>query len=671
MRIGVDVGGTFTDSVSWRDGQLTIAKVPSTKPQSEGVASAIEALGHALDDDALFFHGTTVGTNALIERDAGPAGLLVTGGFGDLLEIQRGDRPSLYDLKWQRPRSVIERNLVEEVAERLSANGEVVRELDEQSLIQAVDRLVEAGVNAIGVCFLFSYLNHTHERRAREIISERHPTIEVTLSSDIAAEWRELERANTVAVNAYLLKLMSTYLHDLRDRLRATGYEREYFVMQSSGGMLTSALAAELPFMTLLSGPAAGVQAAANLARMSGVENVLSLDMGGTSTDLCLIEAGNAAMQVEAEVDGLPLKVRSLAINAVGAGGGSVAYVDGGGRLRVGPRSAGAQPGPACYGKGGTEPTITDAACLAGMLDPEERLGGRIAVDPQLALSVIEPLGRQLGLSPMDTATAILKLAVDNIAHASRAATVSAGRDPRGLGLVAFGGAGPMVACAVADELGLSTVIIPPHPGVTSATGLLSCGLQYETSRTVPVSASTVTADELDRVYANLEARAVEVLSAEGFGKDQVQITRSVLARYEGQTHEVEMPITPEEFHNPGSLVEAFGHEHERRYTFRLNDRDVELITHRVTASVDLESMTLADDAEVSRVAEPRHLREVHFGPEVVQAGFYDRSDLPAGSRIHGPAIVGQLDTTTVIPPGFSGRVVTGNILLLTKVESA
>jgi N-methylhydantoinase A len=652
-RVGADVGGTFTDVAIWQDGQLRISKVPTTDPQSIGVLEALAETDTSGDRKHVLFHATTVATNAVLERRGGPTGLIVTKGFADILEIQSGRRAELYNLHWIRPQPIVPRELVVEVDERVSADGRIVTGLREIAIGEAVECLVAANVMSIGVCLLFAYLNPRHEEMIRDWVSAAYPDVSVSLSSDVAPEWREYERACTVALNSYLVPVMSSYLADLNTGLHGKGYAREYFVMQSTGGVLPSTRARELPFTTVMSGPAAGVQAAAFLAREAGYRDVLSLDMGGTSTDICLVRNGYPLTTGCSELAGIPIKARTIAVRAIGSGGGSVAHLDKGGALRVGPESAGSRPGPACYAQGGTATTVCDAALVVGYLDPTTPLGGRMKLDRTLAIKAVEKLASKLELTVVEMARSILRLAVDNIAHACRAASLEAGRDPRALRLLAFGGAGPMFACQIAEGVGMREVIIPREPGVTSALGLLVSPLRCDFSRTTLRLLSKMTQQDYDCFYGDLEKRAKDVLEKQRLGRNDVIWQRSVEARYSGQHHEVEISFDQFTHGNPDAIADAFHRSHHDLYGFALED-DIELVTFRLAVEAPPPDFprTLVGTGDRRTVGSSRH-RSVRWPDGILATPVFERSTLSSGSSVYGPAILTQADTTVVLPPGW------------------
>ena len=533
--VGVDVGGTFTDLVAVVDGELVTAKVPSVRgAEASGIAAALRAADLTAVD--VLAHGTTVATNALLERRGARTALVTTEGFRDVLEIGRQARASLYDLAARHPAPLVPRELRFTVRERVGPDGVLVP-LDEESLAAAVDAVREAEVEAVAVCLLFSFLHPEHERRVGEALRETLPDVRVSLSVELLPEFREYERCSTTAANAYLAPALSAYLAEI---------EPPPLVMQSSGGVVDAGAAADRPAACVLSGPAAGVAGAAFVAGAGGFEDVLTFDMGGTSTDVATVLGGQAQVTAESIVAGVPIRFPMVDVHTIGAGGGSIAWIDDGGALRVGPRSAGASPGPACYGRGGEEPTVTDANLVLGHLRDGAVLGGEIVLDRSLAEQALE----RLGMDAVGAAEGVVRVVDANMARALRVVSVERGIDPRGLALVAFGGAGPLHACALAEDLGIERVLIPRASGVLSALGLAVADLRR---------------DYVGRTFEELEAQ-VDLPGA--------AVTRLVDARYPGQSHE----LTIEE---GGDFHAA----HEQRYGFRLAG-EPELVSRRIVATV-------------------------------------------------------------------------------------
>lgn len=641
-RIGVDVGGTFTDVVLARDGEIVVWKLPSTpQDQSEGFERGVrEVLERAgAPTVASIAHGTTVATNAVLERRGAPTGLLTTDGFRDVLVIGRQNRPALYDLWADRPAPLVPRERAVGVVERIDKDGSVVVALDEDDARAAIARVLDAGAESIAVCLLFSFADDRHERRLRELIAERAPAVRVSLSSEVLPEFREYERASTTALDAFVGPVMERYVANIRTRTAVP-----VVVMRSGGGTMGAETAAREPVHTLLSGPAGGVRGATLIAQAAGIHDIVTFDMGGTSTDVCLVEAGEPAVSTEATIGGLPFRTPSLAVHTVGAGGGSVLWVDDAGALRAGPHSAGADPGPVCYGHGGTEPTLTDAHAVLGHLDPERFLGGRMPLEVGAAHSALERVGQRLGAAADEIARAGMAAARAAMAAAIRVVTVERGRDPRGFALVAFGGAGPMHVTALAGELGMETVLIPPAAGVLSALGLLAAPLTSDASRSQPMVDPTD--QDVGRVLDELAAIATEGLRDQG--AEPAGIERTIDCRYVGQAHEVNVAAQP-----VASLPERFGAEHRARFGWDAPGDPIETVTFRARAS-----------GPQPRVELPRLARTtdwVGFVKRSVdlwgEVSAFRRDALRAGDRIEGPCVIEGDESTTLVDPGWAGEV--------------
>ena len=691
-RIGVDVGGTFTDGIliDEKTGETRIAKVPSTPGDpSVGFLAVVERIlretGIEAADVGYLVHGTTVATNAIIEGKLAPAGFITTEGFRDMLEIQRQIRPSLYDLLFEKPRPLAPRYLCFGIPERLDAAGSVVTPLNEQAVADAAERLKQEGVEALAVCYLHAYLNPAHERRTREIVHEVFPEAVVSLSSEVAPEFREYFRASTTLVNAGVRPIVERYLSNIEARLRDAGLQGQLLVMQSSGGVLTFEAARTKPVFMVESGPAAGVIVSAYLGEVLGFDNILSFDMGGTTAKAGLVEHGTPTITKEYEVGtaaraergakgaGYPIRTPVIDLVEIGAGGGSIAWVDSGGVLRVGPQSAGADPAPACYGKGGTEPTITDANLVLKRLDPDHFLGGEMRLDEAAAWRAVrENCTDPLGLDVVDVALGIVEIANNAMVSALRRISVQRGYDPRDFVLVAFGGAGPMHANRLAAELGIPTVLVPMSPGTTSAMGLLVTDIKHDYSATLIQRTDRLDTDRVNRLYREMEARGERALLSEGTAHASIGFERQVDMRYVGQSYELSIA--------PGDggvedvlegMLEDFHAEHERAYGFAAPGEPVEFVTLRLTAVGHIAKPMLrelpASGGDVT--AARRAVRQVYFAEAggFVDCPSYDRYRLPAGGVIEGPAIVEEMDSTTVIHPGFRGEVDRyGNLLIRT-----
>ena len=672
VRLGVDVGGTFTDLVLFdaATNRIHFTKTSSTPANQaegveDGITKVVDLAGFAPADIAFFVHGTTVATNALLERKGVRCALLTTEGFRDVLQIGRQDRPKLYDWFAQRPSPLVSRALTFEVRERMLHTGDVLTALDEPQAIETIRRARAAGVTAIAVCLLHSYANPAHERRVAELIAEHFPEAEVSLSSDVIPEFREYERASTTTVNAYVMPIVRRYVARLADRTAAMGVPAELHIMQSNGGLMTARAAGEQSVRTMLSGPAAGVLGAVALARQAGFLNVLSVDMGGTSFDICLAYEGQLRFTKESEIGSLPIKVPMIDIHTLGAGGGSVAWIDAGGALRVGPRSAGAQPGPAAYGRGGTEATVTDANVVLGRIDPATFLGGEMQLDAEAARRAVEDrIARPLGLSTEAAAEGIIRVINATMVRGMRAVSVEKGYDPRDFVIVAFGGGGPLHAADLAREMSVPNVLIPVMPGVTSALGLLVADLRYDVSATVRGSLASPDLAALTRVYEDLERQASGQMARDGVDHGAVHLHRTADVRYARQSWELEVPVPPGALDETAiALVRSDFHaRHAQQYGYAMESEELILVNAQVSAIAVLPKPPLGtadgtNGTDASRAAaalsrEEPGRRQMWLGGRMVEAAVYARAGLPPGEAFAGPAIVEQLDTTTYIGPG-------------------
>jgi N-methylhydantoinase A len=649
-RLGVDVGGTFTDLVALVDGRLVTTKVPSTPAdQSEGVMASVEAAG--VDEVAAFAHGMTVATNALLERRGAKTALVTTEGFRDLIEIGRQDRAHLYDLTAVRPPALVPRELRFTVRERMGPEGEL-ESLDERSLGEAVQRVREAGVEAVAVCLLFGFLHPEHERRVGKALREALPCVHVSLSSEVLPEFREYERLSTTAADAYLGPRLASYLSRLGSRAEEGGLPAP-LVMQSSGGVAEVGRAAEAAAGCVLSGPAGGVVGAAYAARASGYGDVLSFDMGGTSTDVAPILGGEAQTTTEFVVAGVPIRLPMIDVHTVSAGGGSIARADPGGALRVGPRSAGADPGPAAYGRGGEEPTVTDANLALGYLADGAELGGELVLSRERAERALARVGRELGLDPVKTALGVVRVANAEMTRALRVISVERGLDPRDFALVAFGGAGGMHACALAEELGMATVLVPRAGGVLSALGLAISDVRRDYVRPFLASLEGLDLERLERAFAELEEQARGDL-------EEPSLRRRADLRHRRQAFELTVKAD-----RAGALHERFLEAHERRYGYRMEDEPVELVNVRVVATVEVDKPALREEPP-PRAPQARS-REIVVDGERHSAAVLSRDGLGAGSRVEGPAVVEFREATCVVRPGWAGTVDDAGTLVLER----
>ena len=673
-RVGVDVGGTFTDVVLHRsDGSFAVRKLLSTPPSYD--EAVVEAVGALVDGSAVseVVHGTTVATNAVLERRGSRTALVTTAGFRDVLELRRLRIPHMYDLFWRKPPPLVERRLRFEVHERVTADGTVLRPLDEEECRGVCARLRAAGVEAVAVCFLHSYLYPEHERRFGAILKDELPGANVSLSSEILREQREYERSATTVVNAYVRPLMGSYIDRIRTGLDGIGLDAPLQIMQSSGGVMTSDDAKARPVFALESGPAAGVVAARGLAERLGLRNVIAFDMGGTTAKASLIENGEVARGREYEVGGSMsagsrlirgagelLRIPTIDIAEVGAGGGSIAWLDPAGGLQVGPRSAGADPGPACYGRGGVEPTVTDANVLLGYIPARRVADGQISISTELAAEAVQRVAEPLGLSLLEAASGIHRIANARMTRALRSVSSEKGRDPREFALVAYGGSGPAHAAGLADDLGVRTVLVPEVAGLFSAVGLLFARPEFHEVRTCHLDL-----DGCDpAAIASLLAEMEELLAPAVAGVRALEWVRTADLRYGGQTWELETPLDegPVDRAALAALRVRFEEEHERLYGVRDQPGSpVEIRAVRLTAvgaaagaaTFAAESRAAPGEQMVVRHDVSRD-RSIHVGGESFEADVRERASITAAEP--GPIVVDEYDTTVVVPPGWSVR---------------
>lgn len=639
MFAGVDIGGTFTDLVLSIDGTLRIHKLLSTPGNpAEAMLNGLAAVGALAG--ARVAHGSTVATNAILERKGARTALITTRGFRDILAIGRQNRPVLYALQPQLPPPLIPTKWCYEVPERLDHTGAELEPLDREVLDAVLDQMALERIESVAVCFLYSYVNPAHEWAVRDRLLERGvlQAWQISLSSDVLPQFREYERASTVALDAYVRPVMSRYLSRLEEALPK---QSRLLVMKSDGGVVSSGTAREQAVQTALSGPAAGVIGAFHVAQLAGFDHIITLDMGGTSTDVALCP-GLPARRSDAEIDGLPLQIRVIDIETIGAGGGSIARLDAGGALRVGPESAGADPGPIVYGRGGQQITVSDANALLGRLDPEHFLGGQMALDLDSASKAMRKLAKKMNRSVEEAAQGVIDVANVNIDRAVRRVSIARGYDPRDFTLMAFGGAGPLHACAIADRLEMPRVLIPRYPGVLCAFGLLVADVLRDYSQTV---LQTVTAGALTGVrdlFKTMMGQARSDLRHEGIAAAGMTFVPSLDMRYVGQSFELNVPFGED-------IIGAFHAAHESRYGHAMHDRTVEVVNVRLQAIGAVEKPIL--EPEPARAHQAAPMQEKH-GIQM-----YDREALLPGARLAGPALVFQLDSTTYIAPGWAAYV--------------
>ncbi|MCC7039209.1 MAG: hydantoinase/oxoprolinase family protein [Burkholderiales bacterium] len=659
IEIGIDVGGTFTDVVllDREAGRVEVAKTASTpKDQSIGIVNGLSRLAIDAGKIDRFAHGSTVATNTVLERKGASVALLTTAGFRDLLEIGRTNRTKVYDIKLAKPAPLVARPLRFEIRQRRFVNGEAPVALHEDDVRAAALACVAAGVEAVAICFLHSYLDGADEQRAAEIVREVAPSLHVTTSADVVREYKEYERFSTTALNAYVMPVMDRYLSRLEARLAEAGCHEPIEMMKSSGGLMRASTARRYPVETLLSGPVAGVMGAIHIAERAGFPNLITYDMGGTSTDVALIADGKVTRTAETRISNLPVKTQMIDIKTVGAGGGSIASLLAGRTLKVGPHSAGADPGPACYGKGGQEPTVTDANLMLGRLSSSYALGGEIKIRPDRARAVVGEIAERLGLAPEVMADGILKLVNVTMASAIREISIQRGHDPRDFALIAFGGAGPMHACDLARDLSIPRVVVPPAPGNLCAFGLLVTDVVAERSETLLAQASTVDPADLAARFERLADTVIAELVDDGVPRDTIQIACTADMRYVGQKSELVVPVDLAQL-TIDNVNEAFFRVYAERYGHERRVAPTEIVNVRVMATGAIEKADLArlsppsanPQSDADGVLERRKVFFLQTG--WVDCPVYDRYRLAAGRHVDGPAIVEELGATTVVGP--------------------
>jgi N-methylhydantoinase A len=666
FRIGVDVGGTFTDVclVEEQTGKVMVAKVPSTPQDSStgilnGVSLILDLAGATVDQVTYLAHGTTVATNTLIQHSGAKVGLITTRGFRDLLELARQVRPDLYDLQVDKPEPLVRRDLRLEVDERVRANGHVERALAPDEVKRVVRFLKHREVEAVAVCFLYSYLFPEHERMVGEILRQEFPEAYVSLSHKVLPEFREYERLSTTVVNAYLGPVVSNYLASLRTKIEEIGIKVSPYITQSNGGIVSLDVARRSTVRTALSGPSTGAIGGAYVGQLAGFPDVITFDMGGTSTDVCLVEGGIPQVATQREIGGYTIKTPMIDVHTVGAGGGSIAWIDPGGLLKVGPHSAGAEPGPACYGRGGQKATVTDANVVLQTLNPRYLLGGRMEIEAGAAKAAISRLGARLGMEEMAVARGIISVVVANMGRAIRVISVQRGYDVRDFTLVAFGGAGPLHTCWVARELGIPRVLVPEVPGILCAFGLLVTDIKSDYTRTEIMATDDAEIGAVDEIFRELESRGAEWLTKEGVAESNWLFRRSVDMCYVGQNYELTIPVREGDRGHVDlqDLVRRFYSQHEREYGYYAEGEPTQLVTFRVealgaVAKAEVKSSPFDGKDSLPALKEKRRVFLGERDGGFVECPVYERARLRPGNRMSGPAIVEQMDSTTVILPG-------------------
>ncbi len=676
MDIGVDTGGTFTDVICRRDGYPDmVLKVPSTpsepsKAVMSGVRQILKLVGGEVAAVRRFVHGTTVATNAVLERKGAESGLITTSGFADVLEIGRQMRTDIYELELEpeTPVFLAPGARRAEVIERMSSEGEILKPLDEASLRHAIATLRTEGVNSIAVCFLFSFLNPIHERRVRDIIEVEYPDISVSLSSDVDPAFREYERTVVTAFDAYTKPVLRDYLSELDSALSKSGVVAPLQVMQSRGGISAASTATKRPVRLFLSGPAAGVIGGSKVGQAAGENNLITVDIGGTSCDIALVAQGRPLVRPEGRIDGYPVRVPMVDVNAMGSGGGSIAWLDAAGGLRVGPQSAGADPGPACYGRDGKFATVTDASIALGFLNPDYFAGGTVPLDRELAEQAIrETIAVPLSMTVEQAALGIHQVVNAQMAEGMRQVSIRQGHDPRDFSLVPLGGAGPVHAIPLAEELSIDTIIIPRHPGVLSAEGLLVAPIEHEVSIGFPHDLDSVGINELKTRFDELDAQCAALMNAEANEVENIEIIHAVDICYVGQSHYLDITVDLSNAKPRESIYRDFIHAHEQVFGYSTESpaRIVNLRSIYRSQRPEV-SVPIAAERSSHDPLKGRRMAIFQFGQDA-EIDILDRSCLSAGTAIDGPAIIEQADTTTVLHVGWTATVIESGELVLKK----
>lgn len=675
-RIGIDVGGTFTDFtiIDETIGEVKFHKVPSTPHDpseaiERGLSDLLSDHDIAAADISHVGHGTTVATNLIIERKGSAVGLITTRGFRDILEIGRQTRPHLFDYSVAKPPVLVPRRHRIEVDERIDAHGNVLTALDEQAVRAAATCLRDAGVEAVTICFLHAYGNPTHEQRAREIVREVMPQAYISVSSEVLPEFREYERLSTTVLNASVGPRMARYLDRFLERVKGLGIAHDPFTIHSNGGLMSATSVRQFPVRTCLSGPAAGVVGAAAVGRAIGYPDLVTFDVGGTSTDVSLIAGGRPLFTSSRQVAGYPVKTPMVDIHVIGAGGGSIAWMDDAGSLKVGPQSAGAVPGPVGYARGGSEPTITDAEIALHRLNPEVLLKGRMRVDAEGARRVIrDRVGEPLGLSQEDAAEGIIRIANANMSRAIRAVSTERGYDLSGFALYAYGGAGPLHAVEVAEECGISTVIVPQEPGTMCARGILLTDISFDFVRSLIAPVDAASWPAVAQAFAELRRDALTWLESENVSEDRRRCPCAIDARYDGQNFEVQVAMGEGEALSLDTFVQRFHEAHAREYGYQVPGRAIQIINCRLQAVGLVLKAPLAPARTDTTLADARiGCRDVYHGKAQGwhATPVYDRDLLSAGTGIPGPAVIEEMSSTTVIGPNHQAVVDTYGTLII------
>ncbi|CAM4191740.1 hydantoinase/oxoprolinase family protein [Lacicoccus alkaliphilus] len=674
-RIGVDTGGTFTDVALLAEGtgDITVTKVPSTPHNSaigvmDGVRQILSENSISAGDITFFTHGSTVATNTLLERKGAKTALITTKGFRDILEIGRQTRPDLYNFRARRPKPLIPRDLRWEIDERVNARGEVIKDFDRKDINVLAEMIKKEEIESLVICLINSFLNKDNEVKLKEMLREAFPELSITISAEILPEIKEFERTSTVAVNGYVMPKMNFYLRDLENSLEDYGVKSSLYIMQSNGGIITTDTAVEQPVRTVLSGPAGGVIAGTDIAFQTDIGNLITIDMGGTSLDAALIENGEPQYTTNSQINNFPINVPMVEMHTIGSGGGSIAWIDSGGALRVGPHSAGADPGPVCYDKGGTEPTVSDANAILGRLNPDSILGGKMKMNLEGARKIVkEKIAEPLSLSVEEAAEGILKVVNANMVRGIRVVSVEKGHDTRDFSLLAFGGAGPLHAVDIAHELESKNVIVPPSPGINCAAGMLIADVRHDYVSAFISTTTNIDYEKLQQSLKVLEDDARSALKQQGFDDKHTQINHSIDLRYVGQAYDINVELASVEVNADvlDKTIQDFHDIHEKIYGFSRREESLETVNIRVSSFGLIEKLESRKLEEGSGAEVEYTTRYVYFDGEFHETKIYQRPNLYMNYEFEGPAIIEQLDSTAVIYPGQRVRVDSfGNLII-------
>lgn len=662
-RVSVDIGGTFTDFVFYdsKTGEYREGKVLTTHDDlSDAIIAGLDMEIADYAEIDFFVHGTTVGLNAFLERRGVRVAIITTEGFRDVYELARGDRPEMYDRFYRKPVPLVKRSDIYEIRERILYDGSVSTALDEESVREAARRIAEKGYDSVVICLINSYINPAHENQAADLIRQLLPDLQITASHVVAREWREYERTSTATVNAYIAPIVREYLTLLENRMEGKDYHRAIHIMQSNGGLMTSGVAKDKPIFTLMSGPVGGAIGKNSLFETLGYRNLIGIDMGGTSFDVSMLIDGKPDLSTETYLEGFPILSPMVNVYTIGAGGGSLVTLEGKG-LRVGPKSAGSNPGPACYGNGGTQATVTDANLALGRIDAENFLGGRMTLDTAAARRAIQAVADEIGLDLTETAEGICQIANANMAGIIRQITVRKGIDPRDFAIVAFGGAGPMHAAFIAEELGIQTVIVPQMPGTYSAWGMHQCDLRQDAVRTYRENLENVEISRISGLFQQMKDEVSAILLQQGVSAEQIIYEKTVDMRYVGQDYTLNVSFRSDDeitAESIAALRQAYHDYHQQVYGHHNPTGAVETVNIRMSGIGRIDRVQKTALPEQSGLqAKPYKTAQVIFSGVPQQTGIYRREDLRPGMDMQGPAVIEELSSTTVVPPQYTLHV--------------